>query len=254
MTRTDISAIVQAGVGKAALAKADPARYLTRATFAGAFVFVGSLLSCLFSAWFYTDQLPVAKLLGAVSFSAALILVVLLGGELFTGSNLAMGVTLYEGRATPAEAARVWLLSYLGNFIGVFVLSLLLAGSGAAKDLLSSYLALTVPGRLSPPWYALLLRGVLCNFLVCTGVLAGYKLKSDMGKVVVITAVITTFVIAGLEHSIADMVFFTLYTLYHGPGLLPSMGWAMLWISLGNLLGGAVLLGLPLWFAAERAD
>lgn len=252
MTRSDISAIAEAGAGKAALSGGEPLRYLTRASLAGGFIFVGALFSCLSAAWFYADHLPVAKLLGAAAFSTALILIVLLGGELFTGSNLVMGVSLYEGTVSAAGALRVWVLSYIGNFIGIFVLSLLLVGSGAAKDLLSSYLALTVPGKLSAPWYALFLKGVLCNFLVCVGTYAGFKLKSETGKVIAIALAITTFVLAGFEHSVANMAYFGLYTLYFGPSLLPAMGWSMLWVTLGNLLGGAVLLGLPLWCAAER--
>ncbi|HWS42061.1 MAG TPA: formate/nitrite transporter family protein [Pseudoflavonifractor sp.] len=252
MTRTDISAIAETGVGKAALSGGEPLRYLARASLAGGFIFVGALLSCLSAAWFYADYLPVAKLLGAVSFSAALILIVLLGGELFTGSNLVMGVSLYEGKVPVTAALRVWALCYIGNFIGIFVLCLLLVGSGAVKDLLSSYLALTVPGKLASPWYALFLKGVLCNFLVCVGTFSGFRLKSEAGKVIAITLAITTFVLAGFEHSVANMAYFGLYALYFGPSLLPAMGWSMLWVTLGNLLGGAVLLGLPLWCAAER--
>lgn len=252
MTRADVSALAEAGAGKAAYSKAALPRYLTRATIAGAYIFVGALLSCLSAAWFYADHLPVAKLLGAITFSAALILIVLLGGELFTGTNLVMGVSLYEGKASPLDALRVWVMAYLGNFVGIFVLSLILVGSGAAKDLLSSYLLLTVPAKLASPWYALLLKGVMCNFLVCVGVFAGFRLKSEAGKAIAIILPITTFVLAGFEHSIANMAYFSLYTLYFGTAQLPAMGWSMLWVTLGNLLGGAVLLGLPLWYAAEK--
>lgn len=254
MTRADISAIAEAGAGKAVYSKTALPRYLSRATLAGAFIFVGALISCLSAAWFYADHLPVAKLLGAVTFSAALILIVLLGGELFTGTNLVMGVSLYEGKASPLDALRVWALAYLGNFIGILVLCLLLVGSGAVKDLLSSYLALIVPGKLTSPWYILLLKGVLCNFLVCIGVFAGFRLKSEAGKAIAITLAITTFVLAGFEHSIANMVYFSLYTLYFDASLLPGMAFNMLWVTLGNLLGGAVLLGFPLWFSAEKAQ
>lgn len=252
MARLDLTSLADAGMEKAALSKGDLPRFLTHAALTGAFIFIGTLLSCLSAAWFYTDHLPVAKLLGAFTFSAALLLVVLLGGELFTGLNLVMGVSLYEGKVTPMQVLRVWLWAYIGNFLGILVLSLLLAGSGASRDMLSAYLALTVPGRLTSPWYGLLFKAVLCNFLVCLGVFANFRVKSDVGKVVVIISVISTFVISGLEHSIADMVFFTLYALYHGPAQLLSMGWAMLWITLGNVLGGAVLLGLPLWFVSTR--
>ncbi len=254
MARIDLSTLTDAGVEKAALSKSGLPHFLTHAALTGAFIFVGTLLSSLTTAWFYTDYLPVARFLGAFTFSVALLLVVLLGGELFTGLNLVMGISLYEGKVTAAQTLRVWLLAYIGNFLGIFVLCLLLAGSGASRDLLSAYLALTVPIKLAAPWYSLLLKGVLCNFMVCIGAFSSYRIKSDVGKIVVIIGAITTFVLAGFEHSVANMVTFCLYTLYHGPAQLPAIGWSMLWVTLGNILGGAVLLGLPLWFVSHNGE
>ena len=175
MTRTVVEQITQAGVQKLRFSGAAPGRYLTRAALAGAFIFVGALLSSLCAAWFYDANLPLAKLLGALAFSAALTLIVLLGGELFTGCTLVMSVSLYDGRVRLAGTLRVWALAYLGNLLGILVLCLLLAGSGSSGELLGAYLALVVPGKLSAPWYLLLLRGVLCNFLVCIGVFACCK-------------------------------------------------------------------------------
>ena len=250
MTRTVVEQITQAGVQKLRFSGTAPGRYLTRAALAGAFIFVGALLSSLCAAWFYDTNLPLAKLLGALAFSAALTLIVLLGGELFTGCILVMSVSLYDGRVRLAGTLRVWALAYLGNLLGILVLCLLLAGSGSSGELLGAYLALIVPGKLSAPWYLLLLRGVLCNFLVCIGVFAGFRLQSETAKALVITLAITTFVLTGLEHSIANMAYFALHALLNGGADWASMGWNLLWVTLGNLLGGAVLLGLPLWYAA----
>lgn len=251
MTRPTIEAIAAAGAQKDLCARKSAPRYLARAAFAGGCIFVGTLLSCLCAAWFYDGALPVARVLGAATFSAALILIVLLGGELFTGCNLVMGVSLYEGSVSPTGALRVWVLAYLGNFIGIFVLCVLLAGSAASRDLLGAYLAVIVPGKLAGGWYVLFLKGVLCNFLVCVGVFAGFRMQSESGKAIVITLAVTTFVLAGLEHSVANMAYFSLYCLMVSTELLPGMLWNLLWVTLGNLMGGAVLLGLPIWFAAD---
>ena len=218
MTRTVVEQITQAGVQKLRFSGTAPGRYLTRAALAGAFIFVGALLSSLCAAWFYDTNLPLAKLLGALAFSAALTLIVLLGGELFTGCILVMSVSLYDGRVRLAGTLRVWALAYLGNLLGILVLCLLLAGSGSSGELLGAYLALIVPGKLSAPWYLLLLRGVLCNFLVCIGVFAGFRLQSETAKALVITLAITTFVLTGLEHSIANMAYFALHALLNGGG------------------------------------
>lgn len=251
MTRDTVESIARAGADKLRFSRSATLRYLTRAAIAGAFIFVGALLSSLAAAWFYDGNLPLAKLLGAVTFSAALILIVLLGGELFTGTNLVMGISLYDGAVSPGGALRVWALAWAGNFAGILILSLLFVGSGASRELLAAYLAVCVPGKLTAPWYALLLKGVLCNFLVCVGVFSGFRLKSEGGKALVITLVITTFVLAGLEHSVANMAYFSLYALLVPGADLAAMALNLLWVTLGNLLGGAVVLGLPLWYAAE---
>ena len=240
MTRTVVEQITQAGVQKLLFSGTAPGRYLTRAALAGAFIFVGALLSSLCAAWFYDTNLPLAKLLGALAFSAALTLIVLLGGELFTGCTLVMSVSLYDGRVRLAGTLRVWALAYLGNLLGILVLCLLLAGSGSSGELLGAYLALIVPGKLSAPWYLLLLRGVLCNFLVCIGVFAGFRLQSETAKALVITLAITTFVLTGLEHSIANMAYFALHALLNGGADWAAMGWNLLWVTLGNLLGHQV--------------
>ena len=146
-----------------------------------------------------------------------------------------MSVSLYDGRVRLAGTLRVWALAYLGNLLGILVLCLLLAGSGSSGELLGAYLALIVPGKLSAPWYLLLLRGVLCNFLVCIGVFAGFRLQSETAKALVITLAITTFVLTGLEHSIANMAYFALHALLNGGADWAAMGWNLLWVTLGNL-------------------
>lgn len=254
MTRVDINSVAAAGASKLDYCRSHPGRYLSRAAVAGAYIMVGSVISTLCAAWFYTSNMGAAKLLGAATFSAALILIVLLGGELFTGANFVMGVSLYESRVTIIGALRVWLFCYVGNFVGIFLLALIISGSGASGDLFASYLALTVPAKLSGTWYALLLKGVMCNFLVCVGVFAGFKLKSESGKCIAIFLVITTFVLAGFEHSIANMATFSLYALLVPDPDISGIIWNMIWVTLGNMIGGAVLLGLPLWLSAEPGE
>lgn len=251
MTRVDIDTIASAGAAKLEYSRTQPVRYLSRAAMAGAFIMVGSIFSTLAAAWFYVDQPGVAKLLGAASFATALILIVLLGGELFTGTNFVMGVSLYENKVNILGAIRIWVFAYIGNFIGIFLLALIIVGSGASRDLFAAYLAVIVPGKLAGTWYALLLKGIMCNFLVCMGVYAGLKLKSESGKCIAILVVITTFVLAGFEHSVANMATFSLYALLVPSPDFGGIAWNMIWVTLGNLIGGAVLLGLPVWLSAE---
>ena len=184
MTRTVVEQITQAGVQKLRFSGTAPGRYLTRAALAGAFIFVGALLSSLCAAWFYDTNLPLAKLLGALAFSAALTLIVLLGGELFTGCTLVMSVSLYDGRVRLAGTLRVWALAYLGNLLGILVLCLLLAGVlGAVIGLDREYRAKEAGFRT----HFLVALGSALFMIVSqygfSGVLAGADVKLDPSRV-----------------------------------------------------------------------
>ncbi len=251
MTRQLIESISTAGRAKYSYSREHPARFLTRAAIAGFFIVVGALATMVSNGWLSPESAGAAKILSAVTFSAALILIVLLGGELFTGANLVMGVTAYDGQLKFTGVLRVWAMCYIGNFLGILLLCAIIYGSGASSAMLTESLSTCIPAKIAAEWYQLFLKGALCNFLVCIGVYSGFRLSSESGKIIVITLVITTFVLAGLEHSIANMAYFSL-----GAMLLPSPDWLgmlnnLLWVTLGNIFGGAVLVGLPLWWSAE---
>lgn len=251
MTREEINLVAAAGRNKLDYLAKHPVRYFSRAMMAGGHLTIGTLISVISAAWFYQDHMGTAKMLGAFTFSAALILVVLIGSELFTGTNFVLAVTLYEKKARLPEVLRLWAVCYLGNLVGILVLAVIVAGSGASGALMSDYLASTVPGRLSCGAVQLVLRGMMCNFLVCTGVFAGMKLKSEAGKCIAIIPVITTFVLAGFEHSVANMATFSLYMLLVPGADLLGCIWNLVWVTVGNVIGGAVLLGLPVWVSAR---
>lgn len=251
MNREEINVIADAGRAKLDYLTTYPARYFSRAMVAGGHLMTGTLLSVISAAWFYRESMGTAKLLGAFTFSAALILVVLVGGELFTGTHFVLGISLYERRAGFVETLRLWAVCFLGNFAGILILAAIVAGSGASGDLMEEYLAATVPGRLNCGASALVFKGMMCNFMVCTGVYGGMKLKSEAGKCLAIIPVITTFVLSGFEHSVANMATFSLYTFLVPDADVMGCVWNMVWVTLGNILGGAVLLGIPVWLSAQ---
>ena len=142
------------------------------------------------------------------------------------------------------EAGKVWGVSYLGNFVGCAILALLFVGAGASGT--ADYFAGFIGNKLSIPLGQMFFRAVLCNFFVCLGVLCGMKLKSDAGRFLMIVMCISGFVVSGFEHCIANMgIFVTAYCLV--PGLsLGAMVKSMVVVTLGNMVGGALLLAWPL--------
>ena len=190
------------------------------------------------------DNVSAVRILSGLLFPGGLTLVVLMGGELFTGNNLVMAFGVYDKRVTLGDAGKVWLVSYIGNFVGCLILSLIFvwAGASGTKD----YFAGFIGNKLAIPAGQMFFRAVLCNFFVCLGVLCGIKLKSEAAKFLMIVMCISGFVVSGFEHCVANMgIFVTAACLV--PGLsVGAMIKSMVIVTLGNMVGGAVLLAWPL--------
>ena len=155
-----------------------------------------------------------------------------------------MAFGAYDKKVTWKDAVRVWLISYIGNFIGCVLLSLIFVWAGAAGT--KEYFAGLIGNKFAIPVGEMFFRAVLCNFFVCLGVLCGIKLKSEAGKILMIIMCISGFVISGFEHCIANMGIFTVAACVV-PGIsIPMMLKSMLVVTVGNMIGGAVLLAWPL--------
>lgn len=211
---------------------------------AGFFIDVAMIYSNVVGNVFSKTMPEWGKFMGALVFSIAVLLISFVGGELFTGNNMVMAFGAYDKQVSWKEAGKVWGVSYLGNFVGCAILALLFVGAGASGT--ADYFAGFIGNKLSIPLGQMFFRAVLCNFFVCLGVLCGMKLKSDAGRFLMIVMCISGFVVSGFEHCIANMgIFVTAYCLV--PGLsLGAMVKSMVVVTLGNMVGGALLLAWPL--------
>ena len=242
MFEEEFAAAAAAARAKAAFLKRNPAGYFLASMLAGAFIGFGVLLA--FTIGGLLEGAAYTKVLMGVSFGVALSLVVMAGGELFTGNNFVMAFGAIDQKVTWKETGKVWLVSYIGNFVGCLILTLIFVWAGAAGT--KDYFAGFINNKLSIPLGEMFFRAVLCNFFVCLGVLCGIKLKSEAAKILMIIMCISGFVISGFEHSIANMsTFVAAYCLV--PGLsVTAMLKSMLVVTVGNMVGGAVLLAWPL--------
>ncbi|MEG0669102.1 MAG: formate/nitrite transporter family protein [Clostridium sp.] len=247
MTKTDVDIIGNLASYKGDLAKNRPMIYTLRAVMAGFYLVVAIVLSYTTGALVNKISPELAKIASAMTFSIALALICFLGGELFTGSNLVMGVGLYSGKTDTKDLIRVFCLSYLGNLIGNMTISYIFVKSGASFDLLREYIQPIVETKLALSATEMVLRGILCNFIVCISVMASIKMKSESAKMTVMFWCIFAFVVAGFEHSIANMGTFSMaYFMGIDIPLMPLLN-SMFWVTIGNILGGTVLYSLPLY-------
>lgn len=237
-------------VRRAGIVKANaPANKLfVLAILAGAFIALGALFYTLVVADSAFGAGP-TRLLGGVAFSLGLILVVVAGAELFTGNAL-MVVALADHKISLSGLLRNWAIVFAGNFLGALIIAVfvVLAGvmaSGALSDKVAE-IALTKL-QLSPT--EAFFRGILCNILVCLAVWMSFAARSVAGKVAVIIPPISAFVGVGFEHSIANMYVLPVAMIggfvdWDLSGLLLNLTF----VTLGNIVGGGLLVAGSYWY------
>lgn len=246
MYTSDMNTVAAAAVNKAEICNKKTGKYFIRSIMAGFYIVVATILSNVSAAVLYPTYPQFGKLAGAFLFSIAIVLIVFIGGELFTGNNMTMALGVYNRSCKVTDLIKVWVVSYIGNFVGAFIFSGIFVASGASKQIMIDYYNSFITNKLSATPMELFLRGILCNFMVCLAVWTGTRMKTESGKLVVMFCVIMAFVVAGFEHCIANMGTFSIgYLLLDGLDMAMVMK-SMLFVTLGNIVGGAVLLALPL--------
>ena len=223
---------------------------------AGAFIGLGAMLSVMIRA---DASLGFASsvFLGGLVFSLGLLMVVVAGAELFTGNNLLV-MAWADGRISTAQVLRNWAIVCLGNFVGAAGLAWLVFASGHlqlhAGGVGQKVVQIALAKQALPFWTAFA-RGVLCNILVCMAVWMAMGGRSVIDKAVAVMFPVMAFVAAGFEHSIANMYLMPQAMLLQSAGVLadgPLVSWAgtlgnLVPVILGNLTGGAVLVGGVYW-------
>ncbi|MDV5170293.1 formate/nitrite transporter family protein [Photobacterium rosenbergii] len=220
---------------------------------AGAFIGLGGLYFTLVKSdptlGFATQQV-----VGGLTFSLGLLLVIVAGAELFTGNNL-LAMAWADKKITTGEILKNWIVVCLANLVGAVGVALLvfLSGHTGMNDgAIASMYAKIAAAKCELPFWAAFFRGVLCNVLVCMAVWMALAGRSVIDKAVAIVFPISAFVAAGFEHSIANMYFIPLAMILKASGSVEvadsvtMIGFIgnLIPVILGNLVGGSVLVGL----------
>lgn len=232
-----------AAKGKAKMAKESTGRYIVASGWAGFYVGIGILL--IMTVGSQLSGSPAAKIVMGASFGIALSLVIMAGSELFTGNNLIMTAGALDKKVTWKDAGRVWLYSYIGNFIGSAVVAAFFVLAELSKGATGELIIQVSNAKMAGAFMPLLFKGVLCNILVCLAVLCSVKMQSESGKLIMIWWCLFAFITAGFEHSIANMTIFSIALFMPHPETISVMGMVnnLIPVTLGNFIGGAILLG-----------
>ena len=212
-----------------------------------------------------------ARLAAAVVFPVGLMMVILLGAELFTGDCL-VAMSVFDGKQKLFSAVRIMVLVYLGNFVGATLLAILNSMSGQlnySAGMLGAYTIKVALGKVNITFTQGVVSGILCNILVCAAVLMAMCAKDITGKLLVSFFVIMLFVTAGFEHCVANMYYITagllamqnpqyaelaMSTYGYSMEQLEHLNWISYFVSnllpvtIGNIIGGILFVGAPMFY------
>jgi formate/nitrite transporter len=254
------------------------------AILAGAFIGIGAIFATTVAAGSmavktatgdpaFATGLPygITRLLTGLSFTVGLILVVVGGAELFTGNTL-ITMAFASGKVTLLQLLRNWGIVYVGNLVGSIATAYIvfLGKQYAFGTNAIGITALSIgEAKTSFTFIQAVALGIMCNALVCMAVWMCYSARTTTDKILAIIPPISCFVAAGFEHSIANMYFIpmALFIKYFDPAFLTTIGktaadyshltWGnfflanLLPVTIGNIIGGAIMVGLVYWFVYQ---
>lgn len=244
------------------------------AVLAGAFIALGAIFSTTVAAG-TREILPwgITQLLSGLVFSLGLILVLVGGAELFTGNTLIV-MAWASGKINASLLLKNWLIVYVGNLAGAVATAILMFFSGQysfGNGVVGAAALATANTKSGLGFVQAIALGILCNVLVCLAVWLTLSARTTTDRILAIIGPVTAFVAAGFEHSIANMYFIPI-GLFIKAGA-PESFWAtigktaadyqnltwfhflasnLLPVTLGNIIGGAVLVGTVYWFIYLR--
>lgn len=217
--------------------------------FAGAFIALAGVGATFANVY-------VGKIAGALVFPAGLAMVVIAGSELFTGNNL-MAIGLFSGKYGFLKLLKNWSLVFIGNLLGAVIVAGLVAVSGVFDSIAETVIA-TADAKVNLGFGVAVIRGVLCNFLVCIAVWMAFASESVGGKIAAMFFPVMLFVLCGFEHSVANMfyvpagMFMAEFNGVVGPSLAGFLVGNLLPVTIGNIIGGAIFVGGGYYLALAK--
>lgn len=271
LPRQIVAANVSAAKGKTSL---PLSRLVLLGIFAGMFIACGASASSV--AMHAVSNVGLARLIAGCIFPVGLMMIVFVGGELFTGDCL-MVMGCAHGSFSPLDMAKVLAAVFFSNFIGAAGFAWMVSASGQyaySGGLLGAFTIKVALGKVDLSFFSAFLSGILCNIFVCAAVLMAAAAKDIAGKVWAIFFPILAFVVSGYEHCVANMYYIPagIFALSsdtwrlaaenaygYTAAQLEILNWGnflvknLIPVTLGNIVGGMVFVGLPLYLIHREA-
>ncbi len=231
-----IDYIVKAGKGKT---EKGVKALSMQGILSGMFIAIGAI--GYFNLVAYTTDPGLGKFLGALIFPTGIIAVLLLGTELFTSNCMAI-LSVYKKEVELGSFMKM-LLTVLGaNLIGTIIMGILSIGAGIFGEPALKIISASVVAKTTMPIGQMFMSAILCNIIVCSGVMMAYSAKAAIGKIMAMWFPITVFVLSGTEHIVANMYYFTVGILNGANITMSGVLISIVVVTIGNFIGGAMVV------------
>ena len=261
-----VTATIETGIKKV---KTKPLNQFILGILAGAFIAFASEGSNMaaFNLFAKPETYGLGKALAGVVFATGLLLVIIAGGELFTGNTL-ITIGVLEKKIKLKDMLSNWFFVYLGNFVGAVFIAYMMNMSGlfnSGDNMLGGITLKIAAYKTHLTFSQAFYLGIMCNWLVCIAVWMSYGAKDIIGKCFAIFFPISLFITSGFEHSIANMYYIPAGILaksnaswVEASGLtaekLAHLNWStfitknLVPVTIGNIVGGVILVAGVYWF------
>lgn len=248
------------------------------AILAGAFIAFASEGSNMaaFNLFANPETYGLGKALAGSIFGTGLMLVIVAGGEMFTGQTLILAAVM-DGRVKLSQMLTNWTLVWIGNLVGSLFLAYMMVHSGLFNSGDSVLGAMTIKiaaYKTSLPFMSAFYLGIMCNWLVCLAVWMSFAAKDIVGKLFAIFFPIWLFITSGFEHCVANMYYIPAGILAKSnpqwveaassygvtPEKLDHLNWYTFFmqnelpVTLGNIVGGAILVAGVYWYVYKNGS
>lgn len=246
MFKEEYKAICNSAAVKMNLLKNNPLGYFVSAIMAGMFVALGGFLAFTLGGYLTASEFtaPWVKPVQGIAFSSALSLVVMAGGELFTGNHFVMAAAGFRKTISWSEIVKSWVVCWFGNLVGSLLSCVVFVTAKVPTGAIGTYFETIAINKTTIAPVPLFARAVLCNILICLAVWCGARMKSESGKLIMILWCILIFMVCGFEHSIANMSSIGV-GLVNGAVTIGQYFYNVIIVTLGNMVGGIFFVALP---------
>lgn len=240
-----ITLVEKIGCDKTSLAVG---RLAVLSVMAGAFIALGGILSVFIGfgmPGLAAENPGIQKLLSGLMFPIGLFLIVLFGGELFTGNNAVLMPGCYRRRFGLLTVVRHWTLVWVFNFVGALIFTYLfvyMSGLTASEPYHTAVINIA-QAKAALPWSVSFVKGIAANWCVCLAVWLCLMVDNLPAKMLACWIPVGAFVMLGYEHSIANMFFIPAGMLEGADVDMAALFNNLIPVTLGNIAGGALLVG-----------